>query len=623
MTTRRNQSDQYREAIGPYLEDWAERDFAFWEQFRNWSVQQVLWDYNLSMEEVEDVTRVDGRSDQGIDGWYEDNSNTPARLILVQSKDTQIATDDFSKMKDGLTKLLVPNHPANANRALLEKSTQFLRNLPVEFEVDCYLTSSRVAQQGLEPLSSGEPWRVEQLYLPDLERTVTVNSYVRDIRFLVNNLQVMHENPIPATFLVDKSSYFQINVGGHYRTVTAALKGEDLASVYNQNKQNLFRKNPRYYLGITGQKNRDVMKTLLESGREDFFIYNNGITCVARSIRVDEVLDNPNLVRLSLVDFQIVNGCQTTATIADASLKEDISRVQVLAKIVETPLAGGGQSDAMSDLIAERSNTQNPLKAEDWKSNDSRQMRWHDQFSKTLPEPWFYEIKRGTWTTSFADSSSKRPFKIRDTTKYRKVTMKDLGQECWAFLGSPAEAKDKAREIFNVKATYDLVFNETLTASQLFLPHLIYVAAEAKRKQIPEYQLPSNDALHGQHGEARVATEHLRHPIVAAIGQVFASLRGLPHSTYLSHSQSEELIRNESEWLDILVDRAFLGLARRLLLESARSGVGPRSIVRTNDWMQDAIENLTETTRVQVRIEHQMGAGPGTLANTLRCLISP
>ena len=616
MTTRRNRSEEYRDRIRPFLEDWEERGLAPWQQFRNWSVQQVLWDSGLSMDEVEDITRVDGQRDEGIDGWYFDDSLTPPRLVLVQSKDTAIAREDFSKMKDGLLNLLVPGRPINANRALLEKTNLFTRALPDEFEVDLYLTSSMIAQQHMTPDPAGGPWSSETLMLPNLEREVQVYSYVRDIKFLVENLQNMHENPIVARFLVEKNACFEYMVGGHTRTVTAALRAEDLAAIYQQEKQNLFRKNPRYYLGTSGLKNAAIKGTLEAPQNEDFFIYNNGLTCVGRSIRVDALPGDAESLEISIQDFQIVNGCQTTATIADPTLGPKLSKVRVLAKIIENPHAGSEESDATSDRIATYSNSQNPLKAEDWKANDPRQKLWHTEFRDGVPERWFYEIKRGTWSTIYGDATSRRPFRDGVTGKFRKVTMKDLGQECWAFLGFPAEAKDKARAIFNNAAIYDQVFSQTLTASQLLLPHLIYEAADAKTKAERTYGLPESDPDHEQYKEARVATEHLRHPIVAAVGRIFASLRGSPIG-YLSHDQSAHLIANRSEWLDVLVERAFNALARTLLLESARSGIGPRSVVRSNDWMRDTLHNLTERISDQVRFERTTGPAPGTFAHSM------
>lgn len=99
MTTRLSPSARFRQTIAPFLEEWEERGLNSWQQFRNWSVQQVLWQYGLSTTDIEEITDIDGPRDKGIDAWYyesEDEDATP-QLVLIQAKDTQLKREDFSK----------------------------------------------------------------------------------------------------------------------------------------------------------------------------------------------------------------------------------------------------------------------------------------------------------------------------------------------------------------------------------------------------------------------------------------------------------------------------------------------------------------------------------------------
>ena len=621
MTTRQNRSDIYRERIRPFLEDWEQRgQTEEWQQFRNWSVQQVLWDSGLSMDEVEEATRIDGRRDKGIDGWYLDDTTSPTRLFLIQAKDTGITREDFSKMRDGFLDVILPGRPKGANRALLEKAELFLRALPDQFELHLYLTTSVIAQPDLASNPSGEPLYQEEIALQEFNRVIPMYCYTRDIRYLVENIQAIHETPIEALFHVDKSEYFPYSVGGHTSTVTAALKAEELVALYLRHKQNLFRKNPRYYLGTSVVRNADIKMKLEDSQNEDFFIYNNGLTCVAEHIRVEPDGSDEGFV-IKLDDFQIVNGCHTTATIGAVAPSTNLSRVRVLAKIIENPRTGSDESDAVSDEIATASNTQNPLKAEDWKANDRRQKAWHEEFENNMPEKWFYQIKRGTWGTQYRETSQRAPFKDNDTGKYRLLNLKDLGQECYAFLGHPAEAKDNARAIFNNSTIYDQVFDPTLTATQLLLPHVVYEAADFKTKQQPSYGLSADDPEIDEIRDRRVITEPLRYPIVTAVAQMLATLRGSKVS-YLSHDQSTHLVMRKSEWVEEFVERAFNKLARALLLASISSGVGARSVVRANEWMKDSLYYASQEILNEIRVEVRAGANPGTLAHVLPFSVS-
>ena len=198
MTQRRNQSDRYRERIASFLEEWEERGFNSWQQFRNWSVQQVLWDYGLSIPEIEDITSVDGANDRSIDAWYYDENDEPLRLVLVQAKDSGIAQDDLAKLREGLSDLVNPDRAINANQPLREKAATFRTDMPQYLKVDVYLTSSRIAQQGLRPDEDGSPFDTFETTLAG--STVEFTYYVRDIKYLVDNLRVIHNNPIEHSF---------------------------------------------------------------------------------------------------------------------------------------------------------------------------------------------------------------------------------------------------------------------------------------------------------------------------------------------------------------------------------------------------------------------------------------
>ena len=603
MTQRMNQSQIMRRGVSPFLEEWAEHGItAEWQQFRNFATQQILWEYALSTEEILDATQIDGRSDKGIDAWYYDSDDTSPRLILIQSKDTQIQREDFSKLIEGFKDLVIPGRPPGANRSLREKAALFSQEIPEFFRIDVYLASSAIAQTNLTPNEDGDPLFAEnQISIGDSKADITY--YVRDIKYLANNLQILHDRPIDYTFQIDKGSFFEFQVGGHTKTVCAALSGIELAQLFAQHRQNLFRKNPRYYL-LSSAKNTDIKHTLRDDSNAEFFEFNNGLTCIAESIAI--VNDQHGIY---VRDFQVVNGCQTVASIWSTFTDRDVdlSQVRVLAKIIENSKTGVG-ADHKSELIAVRSNTQNPLRAEDWKANDRRQQEWHEKF-KRLPEPWFYEIKRGVWATEYASAQNKAPFRIGQTARYRKVTMKDLGQVCYAFIGRPAEAADNARQIFNNRAYYDQVFQEGLTPYQLLLPYTIYLEADKLTKESSEFVLPDADGF-------AVKTVHLRFPTVNAIGRILSSLAGVKQG-YLSDDFSMILIQKPA-WLSELIKPAFENLAIKLATESRNRGIGARSIVRRNEWMDESISTTLSPIRARLDVERKYAQNvEGTLSSML------
>ncbi len=603
MVSRSSLSERYRQEIELFLEEWAGRGLNAWQQFRNWSVQQVLWEYGLSVAEIEDAVSTDGPRDQGIDAWYYDDTGETPRLILIQAKDSQVARADFSKLRDGFLDVILPNRPGRANQSLREKAATFRDEMPERFRLDMYLTSSVVAQQNLRPSEDGSPLYTEDF---SVESSIAEASYyVRDIKYMVDNIQVIHNNPIDCEFNVERNSFFEFFVDGNTRTVCAALKASELANLFHAYRENLFRKNPRYYL-LTSANNKAIVGSLKESQNAKFFVYNNGLTCVAYSVAADDRSTEGVVIRVS--DFQIVNGCQTVALLWSARADHvDISRVRVLAKIVENPRTGAG-ADQESEMIALRSNTQNPLKAEDWKANDPRQEVWQQKFQR-LPEPWFYEIKRGVWATEYRSAQERAPYRIGQTNQYRKFTLKDLGQVCYAFLGHPAEALDKSREIFNSSTRYDQVFPPDLSPNQLLLPYLIFYEADLLAKERPEFNLPNSDVS--------VKTAYIRFAIVCAVNRMLSTLADIDQG-YLSANDSDHLIATKERWMRLFVEKAFEKLIRKLATESRNHGIGPRSIVRRNEWMDEAIEAATEAISDLMRAQNDAGVAEGrTLAGAL------
>lgn len=205
------------------------------------------------------------------------------------------------------------------------------------------------------------------------------------------------------------------------------------------------------------------METLKDANkRKLFFHLNNGITAVCDGFKE---LDSE---RVEIRDFQIVNGCQTTVTLARASaIVESDPDIKVLLRIIEG-LSG------LRDDVATATNTQARLTAQDFKSNDPRQRNLKNEFN-AMAAPIFYEIKRGDWDME----DNKQRYLDQVAGVNRRLKMKDLGQATLAFLGDPGDAKDKSRKVFEDAQTYERVFPEGIRARQLLLPWEIYLQAEA------------------------------------------------------------------------------------------------------------------------------------------------
>ena len=155
----------------------------------------------------------------------------------------------------------------------------------------------------------------------------------------------------------------------------------------------LYDKNVRVFLGRAGRTNRGISKTLREEP-ENFGLYNNGLTVVARAIEAA----GENGAWL-LTDPAVVNGCQTTRTLWDtlteqlrAPVETDAPRIaahqqwrarlergNVAVKVVRVaPEADEDldESDTLLGKITRFTNTQNTIQEKDFIALDRDFRRW-------------------------------------------------------------------------------------------------------------------------------------------------------------------------------------------------------------------------------------------------------
>ena len=147
------------------------------------------------------------------------------------------------------------------------------------------------------------------------------------------------------------------------RALIGNISGNELANLYRQNKSSLFAYNIRQFLGKPNNKN--IIKTATEKP-DQFFYFNNGITCICSSYR----RSNNQIVAK---DFQVINGAQTVGSIKAASeTGENIKDLEIMIRIVETGDISSTQKGFNRDIVT-YNNTQNRVETWDFISNDDIQ----------------------------------------------------------------------------------------------------------------------------------------------------------------------------------------------------------------------------------------------------------
>ena len=268
-------------------------------------------------------------------------------------------------------------------------------------KVNFYLLSERILSDRLQALESNEICGVEAFYhVWDISRLQRQRSSRNHKEALDINFVETFGTGLPC---------LSAHVGSDsYQSYLIVIPGEMLATLYGKYGARLLEQNVRSFLQARGNVNKGIRSTIInEPGM--FFAYNNGITATAQA--VESEMGETGLEITRLVDLQIVNGGQTTASLFHTRRRDKVSLegVFVQMKLSVIPDESG---EEVVPKISEYANTQNRVNAADFFSNHPFHIRM-EEFSRRIWAPaqqgaqretkWFYERARG----QYADAQSK------------------------------------------------------------------------------------------------------------------------------------------------------------------------------------------------------------------------
>lgn len=210
-----------------------------------------------------------------------------------------------------------------------------------------------------------------------------------------------------------------------YDSYLAVIPGEFLADIYDKYGSRLLEDNVRDFLSFRGAINKGIRGTILNSS-EKFFTYNNGISATAKSVDTN-FFENEGLLITKLTGLQIVNGGQTTASLATTRIKDKASLKNIFVQMKLTIVKE--QNLEFVRNIAKFANSQNKVSSADLNSNHPFYTRI-EEFSRKIFAPivdnkpyqelWFFERARGQYEQPMIKMTTK---KQRDD--YQRIRPKD------------------------------------------------------------------------------------------------------------------------------------------------------------------------------------------------------
>jgi hypothetical protein len=223
-----------------------------------------------------------------------------------------------------------------------------------------------------------------------------------------------------------------------FKSYLCIIPGTLLADIYDKYGSSLLEGNVRSFLSTKVAVNKKIRTTILQQP-ERFFAYNNGISATTMDVKFESTPQGLFLV--SVRDFQIINGGQTTASLSNARYKEkkDLSlifvqmKLTVIAKTLEDE-----DATALVQNISRSSNSQNKVSDADFFSTHpfhvlmercSQRLGARGTGGLQFETKWFYERARGQFLQKQIrmTPSQKKKFLLQNP-KNQLITKTDLAK---------------------------------------------------------------------------------------------------------------------------------------------------------------------------------------------------
>lgn len=344
-------------------------------------VDELYWRMFYFLEEICNGT---------ISSWFDDSDDILKVAKLIKYRMTTINDDPQQILK--IKMFILTNKDLSADilsKNLLETSVKKGKRKKVK-------STKKIKKEDF----NGKPieinlWHLERLY--EMEQSYSSDPIVIDFEVNYNS----HGIPCIKGNLGDDLGY---------EAYIAIIPGKILSQIYIDHGSKVLEGNVRAFLGTSGSKsvNSGIRRTI-NTDPNKFFTYNNGIATTAADVETKEI--DGQLYITKIVDLQIINGGQTTASLAEAVLKRsnvslDGIFVPMKLTVIEDRETENDEGvrfyDEMVQNIAKYANSQNKVTAADLFSNDPFHI-WMEKMSKKLlappaqkpiPTGWYYERSR-------------------------------------------------------------------------------------------------------------------------------------------------------------------------------------------------------------------------------------
>jgi hypothetical protein len=394
--------------------------------------------------------------DHGVDAFYIDEETKDIMLFNFKFRE-KFNIDRKQSLNDTFISTKLVNSILNGSTNGLEgKLKNFVEEVIDKlgskdvWKLNLYMVSNETVpldanESSIQQLKDFYDLEVVSICLPNIKSIMSIRPAPVSAELIIDKDALMSYSE--STISTSKSYIVRLNAADIIRMT---CKNSDLRNDYNCEKIELLAKE-NFNFGVLfdnvrgfvqkSKYNEAIAKSIKEEPHK-FFMYNNGMTIVSKNIKAEEV-NARQKVRISIEDFQVLNGGQTLRTLHNFNSQDEKNITEYLSKSeILVRIFSASDSDSVNK-IAEYTNSQNSISNIDLKSLSTLQI----QIEQLLDEhDIIYSRKNG-------DTG------INDSKEYQyKISMEQFGQILFAIQGNPEKSSNQKQHIFG--KYYDDIFSE-------------------------------------------------------------------------------------------------------------------------------------------------------------------
>ncbi|MCF8009857.1 MAG: AIPR family protein [Clostridiales bacterium] len=334
---------------------------------------------------------------------------------------------------------------------------------------------------------------------------------------------------------------FIIEVPGGYelerdqwKAFSTAVSAMWIYEIFNKYGKSIFSANVRDYLGSRRSDaniNHGIKQSTIQHP-DKFWAFNNGITALVNDF---EIIDKENKKQIKINGISIVNGAQTTGAIGTLdSIPNENAMVQTRFIKCTSP--------EIVQEIVRYNNSQNKMKAADFRSTDGVQNRLRREFTQYHPNVTYLGTRRGG-----AENAISRPSNL--------IPSDTVAQSLAAFHQIPGIAYNQKSNIWESDSLYSKLFNESTHASHLLFVYSLNQAITNIKNSLMIKEKKENSLTTGE----KEILSFLRfrgsiYILMVAIGNCMETIlyKNITNKFLLRFNEQKELAEYEKLWESIV-----------------------------------------------------------------------